>query len=43
MPLFTYVVQTGKYREEDSNASEGVTVFKSVVEAIDHIISQYEG
>lgn len=40
--LCTYIVQTGKYRKEDSDASEGVTVFKSVVEAIDHIVSQYE-
>ncbi|CAO3607817.1 unnamed protein product [Mucor hiemalis] len=43
LKLLRYLVQTGKYREGDSNASEGVTVFKSVVEAIDHIISQYEG
>lgn len=37
-----YLVQTGKYRKDDSNASEGINVFKSVVEAIDHIIEQYE-
>jgi hypothetical protein len=40
--MFSTLVQTGKYREEDKNKSEGLNVFKSVVEAIDHIIEQYE-
>ncbi|KAI7898738.1 HAD-like domain-containing protein [Cokeromyces recurvatus] len=39
--LHRFLVQTGKYREEDSKASENVNVFKSVVEAIDYIIDQY--
>lgn len=35
-------VQTGKYRPEDSNQDTDLHVFKSVVEAIDHIIDQYD-
>lgn len=36
-----YLVQTGKYRPEDSNQDTDLHVFKSVVEAVDHIIAQY--
>ncbi|CEP09591.1 hypothetical protein [Parasitella parasitica] len=39
--LHRYLVQTGKYRPEDSCKSQDLKVFKSVVEAIDHIIAQY--
>ncbi|KAI8076968.1 HAD-like domain-containing protein [Thamnidium elegans] len=40
--LHRFLVQTGKYRQDDNNASDGLNVFKSVVEAIDHIIEQYK-
>ncbi|KAI7869598.1 haloacid dehalogenase-like hydrolase domain-containing 2 [Mucor mucedo] len=40
--LHRFLVQTGKYRKGDCNASEGLNVFKSIVEAIDHIIAQYK-
>lgn len=40
--LIKILVQTGKYRKQDSNASEGLSEFKSVAEAIDHIIDQYK-
>ncbi|KAI9481610.1 MAG: Haloacid dehalogenase-like hydrolase domain-containing protein 2 [Benjaminiella poitrasii] len=40
--LHRLLVQTGKYREQDSKeTSENFHVFKSVVEAIDHIIAQF--
>ncbi|GAN11006.1 haloacid dehalogenase-like hydrolase domain-containing protein 2-like [Mucor ambiguus] len=39
--LHRFLVQTGKYRPEDGNQDTGFYVFKSVVEAIDHIIAQY--
>ncbi|KAK4519333.1 Cation_ATPase_N domain-containing protein [Mucor velutinosus] len=39
--LHRFLVQTGKYRPEDSNQDTDLHVFKSVVEAIDHIIAQY--
>ncbi|KAI8363990.1 haloacid dehalogenase-like hydrolase domain-containing 2 [Choanephora cucurbitarum] len=40
--LHRFLVQTGKYRSQDmDHKEEGVQVFKSVVEAIDHIIGQY--
>ncbi|KAI8644369.1 haloacid dehalogenase-like hydrolase domain-containing protein 2-like protein [Parasitella parasitica] len=39
--LHRFLVQTGKYRPEDSNRSQDVKVFRSVVEAIDHVIAQY--
>ncbi|KAI8884149.1 hypothetical protein K501DRAFT_323094 [Backusella circina FSU 941] len=37
--LHRYLVQTGKYRPNDEE-NENVTVFKSVVEAIDRVISE---
>ncbi|KAL9556633.1 hypothetical protein MBANPS3_001787 [Mucor bainieri] len=39
--LHRFLVQTGKYRSEDSNQDTDLQVFKSVVEAIDHIIAQH--
>lgn len=36
------LVQTGKYRPEDSKQDADLNVFNSVVEAIDHIIAQYK-
>ncbi|CAO3618943.1 unnamed protein product [Mucor fragilis] len=39
--LHRFLVQTGKYRPEDSNQDTDLHVFKSVVEAVDHIIAQY--
>ncbi|KAI8071115.1 HAD-like domain-containing protein [Gilbertella persicaria] len=41
--LHRFLVQTGKYRPQDAENSdqEGLRVFKSVVEAIDYVIDQF--
>lgn len=37
--IFFSIVQTGKYRKEDENKDEDIKVFKSIVEAIEHILA----